>query len=84
MADTENSGAPLKQEEGVEQKANGNTQAQQETDTNGKIEVLSPKKRDRPHVEDNESTGSATKRVKGVAPIKTEYAQPHMITAYLP
>ncbi|KAF1971682.1 tRNA-dihydrouridine(47) synthase [NAD(P)(+)] [Bimuria novae-zelandiae CBS 107.79] len=70
MADTEDGGVSIIQEVAVEQKANGGAQ---ETDSNGKMETLSPRKRDRPHIEENESAGNAVKRVKGVAPIKTEY-----------
>lgn len=70
MADSNDAAAPLKSEQAVNQSTTGGTQ---EMDTNGKMEALSPRKRDRPHNEENESAGSAAKRVKGVAPIKTEH-----------
>jgi len=42
----------------------------------GKTEPLSPKKRARTNSQDVEGTGSLSKRVKGVAPIKAESALP--------
>ena len=70
MADTNTEAVSLKQEAAVEDQTNGGVQ---EMDMNGKtVDALSPRKRDRPHVEENESTGNSAKRVKGVAPIKTE------------
>ncbi|KAJ4358350.1 tRNA-dihydrouridine synthase 3 [Didymosphaeria variabile] len=69
MADTFNDAVPLVQEEIVGQQTNS---CAQEMD-NGNVEVSSLGKRDRPDNEDIESSGSSAKRVKGVAPIKTEY-----------
>ena len=74
MADAKNGEVPLKVGNGLEQKPNGGAQ---ETAANGKMEALSPRKRDRPHIEGNEFAGNAAKRVKGVAPIKAEYVSPH-------
>ncbi|KAL5458492.1 tRNA-dihydrouridine synthase 3 [Paraphaeosphaeria minitans] len=71
MADTNNEAMLVKQEDAMGQQTNGDVQ---EMDTNGKtVDALSPRKRDRPHIEENEYTGNSAKRVKGVAPIKTEY-----------
>lgn len=67
MAETNNDAVPLKHEEGVEQQANVGAE---EMDTNGKTDAS--RKRDRPHIEENDPADSYAKRVKGVAPIKTE------------
>jgi tRNA-dihydrouridine synthase 3 len=69
MAETNNEAVPLKHEEAVQQQTNVGAE---EVDTHGKTDALGPRKRDRPHVEENDSTGSSAKRVKGVAPIKAE------------
>lgn len=63
MVDTNIEAAPLRQDQVAEQEANGG---------NGKVEASSPRKRERSYNEDDESAGASVKRVKGVAPIKTE------------
>ncbi|KAJ4292702.1 tRNA-dihydrouridine synthase 3 [Kalmusia sp. IMI 367209] len=68
MADMEND---AKQENGVGLKLNRDGGGE-DMDASRKMDPLSPRKRDRPHIEENESTGSPAKRVKGVAPIKTD------------
>ena len=77
MADSTDAPVQVKLEQPVDQTTNGGTQ---ETDTNGKMDVSSPRKRDRPHNEETESAGNAAKRVKGVAPIKTEHVRPCLFT----
>ena len=69
MAETNDTGVAAKTAEVANQKINHGAQ---EMDTSGKMEASSPRKRDRPHSEENESAGNAVKRVKGVAPIKEE------------
>lgn len=70
MADTSSEAVPLKQEEAVGQQTKVGAE---ETDMNVKtVDALSPRKRDRPPIEENDLTGISAKRVKGVAPIKTE------------
>ncbi|KAK3201733.1 hypothetical protein GRF29_164g461645 [Pseudopithomyces chartarum] len=68
MADSNDATAPLKSEQAVDQSTTGGTQ---EMDTNGKMETLSPRKRDRPHNEENEyllhPTAGIKEEVKGGA-----------------
>lgn len=76
MADTNDAGVAAKIAEVTDQNIHSGAQ---EMDTSGKMEASSPRKRDRPHNEENESAGNAVKRVKGVAPIKEECVWFNMI-----